>query len=131
MLPPDDTKYLTDRIGSNSHTLSTDANMTCLVFHDYPLPCGFDHEKSDLLLRLQPGYPDLAPDMWWFDPPVRRADGQTIPATEVIENHLGRGWQRWSRHLSPGQWRSGIDGLESFLALLRKELERSVNGSVQ
>jgi hypothetical protein len=131
MLPPDDTKYLTDRIGNGSHTLTSEANMTCLVLHDYHMPSGFDQEKSDLLLRLQPGYPDVPPDMWWFDPPVRRTDGQPIPNTEVIEQHLGRGWQRWSRHLSPGQWRSGVDSLESFLALVRRELERSVPGSVQ
>jgi len=69
--------------------------------------------------------------MWWFDPPVRRRDGQPIRATEVIERYLGRSWQRWSRHLTKGQWRSGVDGLESFLALVRIELERSVQGAVQ
>jgi len=63
--------------------------------------------------------------MWWFDPPVRRVDGQTIPATDVVEQHLGRGWQRWSRHLQPEQWRSGVDGLENYVALVRSELERS------
>ena len=131
MLPPDDIKYLTDRIGNGSHTLTAEANMTCLVLRDYHLPVGFDPEKSDLLLRLQAGYPDVPPDMWWFDPPVRRADGKPIPATEVIEHYLGRGWQRWSRHLTAGQWRSGVDGLESFFALLRKELEKSVSGSVK
>ncbi len=131
MLPPDDTKYLAERVGNGSYAITSEANMTCLVLHDYRLPVGFDREKSDLLLRLQSGYPDVHPDMWWFDPPVRRADGQPIPATQVIERYLGRSWQRWSRHLSAGQWRSGVDGLESFLALLRKELERSVNGSVK
>jgi hypothetical protein len=39
---------------------------------------------------------------------------------------VGRSWQRWSRHFAAGQWQSGIDGLESFLALVRRELERSV-----
>jgi hypothetical protein len=131
LLPPDDVKYLAERIGNGSQTLTSEANMTCLIFHEFRLPAGFDREKSDLLLRLQPGYPDVPPDMWWFDPPVRRADGQPIRQTEIIEHYLGRGWQRWSRHLSAGQWRSGVDGLESFLALLRKELERSVPGSVQ
>jgi hypothetical protein len=131
LLPPDDTKYLAERVGDGSHTLTSEANMRCLVFCDFRLPAGFDREKSDLLLRLPPGYPDVPPDMWWFDPPVRRANGQPIPATEVIEQHLGRGWQRWSRHFSAGQWRSGVDGLESFFALLRTELERSANGSAR
>lgn len=131
MLPTEDIKYLAERFGNGSHTLTSEGNMTCLVVRGYHLPAGFDKEKSDLLLRLQPGYPDLPPDMWWFDPPVRRADGQSIPATDVIEHYLGRGWQRWSRHLSPRQWRSGVDGLESFFALVRKELEKSVQGSLK
>jgi hypothetical protein len=99
--------------------------MTCIVLPGFLLPPGLNRDKSDLLIRLNAGYPDVRPDMWWFDPPVRRADGQVIPATEVVEHHLGRSWQRWSRHLSPEQWRSGIDGLESFLALVRLEIERS------
>ncbi len=133
MLPPDDIKYLTDHSGNGtgSHTVTSEANMTCIVFKDYHLPQGFDREKSDLLLRLQTGYPDVQPDMWWFDPPIRRADGKSIPATESIEHYLGRNWQRWSRHLPAGLWRSGIDGLESYLALLRKELENSVSGAIR
>jgi hypothetical protein len=105
--------------------------MTCVVLRDFALPLGFDRQKSDLLIRLNAGYPDVQPDMWWFDPPVRRADNQPIPATEVLEHYLGRSWQRWSRHLAAGQWRSGIDGLESFLALVRRELERCAPVPVQ
>jgi hypothetical protein len=64
--------------------------------------------------------------MWWFDPPVHRADSTPLPGTEVVEQHLGRSWQRWSRHFNTGQWHSGVDGLESYLALIRQNLERSV-----
>ncbi len=124
MLPPTDTKYLTDR--AINHSVILEANMTCVIFPDFLLPVGFDRSQSSLLLRLSAGYPDVAPDMWWFDPPIRRADGQNIPATEVIESHLGRTWQRWSRHFAAVQWKSGVDGLESFMALVRKELEKSV-----
>jgi Prokaryotic E2 family E len=124
VLPASDAKYLTER-GIN-HSVSVDANMTCVLFPNFPLPSGFDRPQSNLLLRLSAGYPDVAPDMWWFDPPIRRSDGQPIPATEVIEHHLDRSWQRWSRHFAAGQWQSGIDGLQSFLALVRRELERSV-----
>jgi hypothetical protein len=124
MLPVSDNNYLKER--APNHVVSAEANVICVLIPVYPLPEGFDRAHSDLLLRLSAGYPDIPPDMWWFDPPVRRADGQAIPATEVIEHHLGRSWQRWSRHFKPGQWESGTDSLESFLALLRRELERSV-----
>src|SRR5262249_36849696 len=111
--------------------VQTEANMTCLVIKGYALPPGYNPEQSDLLLRFSPGYPDVAPDMWWFDPPVRLANGGGIPATDSMEHHLGRTWQRWSRHFNAGQWKSGIDSLESFLALIRKELRRYVPELVQ
>ena len=129
MLPPDDTKYLAER--GIDHSVVAEANMTCVVLRGFNLPPGFNRPQADLLLRISPGYPDVPLDMWWFDPPVKRADGQTIPATEVMEHHLGRSWQRWSRHLPAGLWRSGTDGLESFLALVRRELEKWVPGRVQ
>ena len=119
-----DTVYLKQR--GIAHEVLNESGMTCVVLSQWPLPAGFDHEATDLLIRLSPGYPDVRPDMWWFDPPVRLADGKDLPATQVIETHLGRSWQRWSRHFSDGQWQSGVDGLESFLALIRRDLERSV-----
>jgi hypothetical protein len=100
--------------------------MTCVVLRGFILPSGYDRSQSDLLLRLNQGYPDVPPDMWWFDPPVRLADGRPVRATQCTEHYLGRSWQRWSRHFTPGQWRSGIDSLESFYALIRIELERCV-----
>ena len=100
--------------------------MTCVILSQWKLPEACDVASSDLLVRLPTGYPDVPPDMWWFDPPVRRRDGQQIPATQVVEQYLGRSWQRWSRHFQAGQWQSGIDGLESYLALIRREVARSV-----
>lgn len=123
MLPTNDSKFLSDR--AVAHSVKQEANMICVILGQFQLPEGFDRPQADLLLRLSAGYPDVPPDMWWFDPPVKRTDGKVIPATEVIEHHLGRSWQRWSRHFGDGQWRSGIDGLENFLALIRKELARS------
>lgn len=98
--------------------------MLCVVLPGFELPAGYDRAHSDLLIRLNPGYPDVPPDMWWFEPAIRRADGKPIEATEHHETYLGRSWQRWSRHFNGGQWRSGLDTLESFIALIRRELIR-------
>ncbi|MBI2782679.1 MAG: hypothetical protein HYX64_01135 [Gammaproteobacteria bacterium] len=122
-LPEADTEYLNQR--GIAHEVTSESGMTCVVFPSWPLPAGFDHGIADLLIRLGPGYPDVHPDMWWFDPPVRLANGQSLPQTEVFEPHLGRSWQRWSRHLSEGHWQSGVDCLESFMALIRRHLEQS------
>ena len=128
-LPQSDIAYLTER--SVAHEIAAESAMTCVVLPQWPLPSGFDRDAADLLVRLSPGYPDVPPDMWWFSPPVHLANGNALPATSVSESYLGRSWQRWSRHFRNGQWQSGIDGLESFLALIRQDLERSVPGSAR
>ena len=128
-LPDADRAYLAGL--SVEHRVEAEDNMTCVVLLDWPLPEGFDHRTVDVLVRLPSGYPDVRPDMWWFDPPVHTAEGAALPRTNHFESYLGRRWQRWSRHLAEGQWRSGIDGLESYFALIRTDLQRSVPATVR
>ena len=128
-LPELDIAYLSER--GFAHDIVAERGMTCVVMARWPLPKGFDRDAADLLIRLSPGYPDVQPDMWWFSPEVRRADGREVPYSNVVETYLGRAWQRWSRHFKSGQWQSGVDGLESYLALIRQDLERSVPESVR
>ena len=123
MLPPIDMEFLQE--SAPAHSIASEGGMVCVVIPGFALGPGFDSATSDLLLRLPGGYPDVKPDMWWFHPPVRRTDGQTIAATESQEQYLGRTWQRWSRHLNDGQWRSGIDTLRSYIALVRSELRKA------
>ena len=124
LLPEPDIAYLAQQ--SLSHSTTVESGMTCVVLSSWPVPCGFNRDSADLLIRLSHGYPDIAPDMWWFFPAILLSSGQELPQTNVFENYLGRRWQRWSRHFRSGQWQSGVDGLESYVALIRQELERSV-----
>jgi hypothetical protein len=126
MLPVIDQEYLGARFPG--HSITADAGLIAVVLPSFNLPKGFTERTSDLLLRLQPGYPDVPPDMWWFSPAIVRTDGAAIAATQVNEVYLGRTWQRWSRHLNPGQWKSGIDTLESFLALVSGQLRAAALG---
>ena len=123
-LPPSDIAYLNER--GVAYEIATESDMTCVVMPEWPLPNGFDRDAADLLVRLNPGYPDVPPDMWWFAPPVHLANGTALPATSAVERYLGREWQRWSRHFQNGQWQSGVDGLGGYLTLIRQDLERSV-----
>lgn len=126
MLPSFDQEYLDERFPAAS--VQSEKGMLCIIVPKLVLPPGFTVQEADLLLRLAQGYPDVAPDMWWFSPAIVRRDGATIAQTQVTEAHLGRQWQRWSRHLQPGQWRPGIDCLESYLALIRGELQLAAKG---
>jgi hypothetical protein len=124
MLPTSDTNFLADR--GLSHSVQEDGGMICVLFPNRRVPEGYRQAETDLLLRLSPGYPDVPPDMWWCDPALVLLDGSQAQATEVRERYFGRNWQRWSRHfVQPGQWRSGVDGLESYLARIRGEMTRS------
>jgi len=102
-----------------------EGGMVCVVIKDWPAPAGYRPETVDLLLRLPPGFPDAAPDMYWCDPPLSKADGSNPPASDVRESYLGRTWQRFSRHLPQGAWRPGVDNLQSYLGMIRAELERT------
>jgi hypothetical protein len=126
-LLPEDIEYLSER--GLAYEVHEDGGMTCLILRQWAMPDGLSHALGDVLIRLHPGYPDIAPDMWWVDPPLRCADGAEIPATQSIEPYLGRQWQRWSRHFDAGQWKPGVDRLNSFLALLDGELRRTATGT--
>lgn len=122
-LPPADAAFLAER--GITYSVEADGPMTCVVFPGWLLPPGYDRSSVDLLVRLPPGFPDVPPDMWWVAPALQLANGQAVEATQLTEVYLGRSWQRWSRHFSPGQWRAGTDSLESFLARVRGEIARS------
>lgn len=122
-LPQSDVDYLSTK--GHRYSVAEEGGMTCVVLQGYNLPAGFNQESADLLVRLTPGYPDIAPDMWWFEPAVHRADGKPIAAADQTEAHLGRSWQRWSRHLEVGQWKPGNDTLEAYMAILHANLEQA------
>lgn len=114
LLRSSDQAFLDD--GFNCH-VSVEGGMVCVVVEQFPLAAGLIPAASDLLIRLPPGFPDAYPDMFWFAERIRRADGGQIPATDLIETHVGRAWYRWSRHVS-SQWRPGIDDLRSYFGYI-------------
>lgn len=120
MLPTKDIHFL-DGLGLE-YSIHQDAGMIAVVVRNYQLPPGYAPDVVDLMLRLQAGYPDLAPDMFWVKPGVTLSTGAYPEAAELFEDHLGERWQRFSRHLDANQWRSGVDGLSAYFALIRKAL---------
>ena len=125
MLHPADEEFL-ERLGLE-YDVASEGGLTALVIKGWPLPPGYEPSQVDLLLRLPPGFPDTQPDMYWCDPPVRLAGSGSYPqAADLFETYLGRSWQRFSRHLPAGAWQPGRDSLESYLALIRTQLARSV-----
>lgn len=95
-----------------------------LVIRNYELPRGiFNYERSDLLIIIPSGYPDNRPDMWYFNPVILLAPSN-IPArqTQASMEFEGKTWQRWSRHYPAEEWKSGEDGIYTYLKKIQHAL---------
>ncbi|MEA1653022.1 multiubiquitin domain-containing protein [Nitrospirillum sp. BR 11164] len=94
-----------------------------VIFRDMRMPQDrFDADKADVLVMLPPGYPDLAPDMFYLLPWVRLVGVNRYPTrADVSHIFLGQDWQRWSRHNY--EWRPGIDGIWTMLKRVECALE--------
>jgi len=107
--------------------MTTDANgWTCILIEGYRLPEGFSAQTVELLLHLNPQFPDAPPDMFYVLPRVTLTSTGRVPvAAEASVELLGRSWQRFSRHLVRGAWHSG-DDLRTWLAAIRRLLHADV-----
>jgi hypothetical protein len=103
--------------------------MLALIIFDFPLPSGYQIDRANLLILLPGGFPEAAPDMWWFDPWVRLANGSDPASASVIEQIGGRSWQRFSRHFGGVRWMAGRSGVESYVTLIRSDLAKAVQAA--
>jgi hypothetical protein len=103
----------------------SDVNGNGLIIRNLVLPYGkFTAETSDLLIILPNGYPEVRPDMWYFNPGILLAPSNT-PARQTQAKIIfeGKEWQRWSRHYPANEWRSGVDGIHTYLKKVLTALE--------
>ncbi len=95
-----------------------DQGMHWVIIHNYPVPSGYEIDKTVVALKIETGYPRAPLDMAYFYPPLIRKDGQLIGAT-CLQQIDGNSYQRWSRHrTSNNPWREGIDDLSTHLSLV-------------
>ena len=119
-LLPEDARRLGEK-GHSWELLEEPAAEQLLVLRGVRLSPGkYDSDSVDVLVKIPPGYPVAALDMFWVCPQIHLASGSIPPNAECLELHEGRQWQRFSRHLQG--WRPGVDSLDSFLAIALREL---------
>lgn len=105
------------------YDVEVQGNMLHLIIRGFPFPSAYSVEKADVLIRIPAGYPNGQLDMFWTSPKVTLANGAIPDRANVDQDLGGIKWQRWSRHW-PSPWRSGIDGLDTFIASIHNELRR-------
>lgn len=98
-----------------------------LIIRGYPIPRGYDHQVTDLALRISPSYPDDQIDMVYFSPVLALTSAKTIRqlSPTTIE---GKTYQQWSRHrTSANPWRPGLDNVGTHLLQVNDWLQRELN----
>ncbi|MEC9399176.1 MAG: multiubiquitin domain-containing protein, partial [Myxococcota bacterium] len=98
------------------HACLMDGKSRWLIFEDYPIPEGYDHERVDLALLIPPGYPAAPLDMAYVFPALQRVDNKAIRA--ISNQRIGdRTFQRWSRHRDKKgpAWDPEVDGIKTHL----------------
>ncbi|MEO6197271.1 MAG: E2/UBC family protein [Dehalococcoidia bacterium] len=123
LLPEDDVKFLKRK--GYSYRAQREASSVLLVILGFVLPDAYTPSICDLLIVLPAGYPGGNPDMFWTTPGISLVRGGGPLTADHIQAFLGRSWQRWSRHYQT-TWRSGIDGLETYMGAVRSELMRGL-----
>lgn len=119
-LPEADQRYL-DSHGISAEVV-TDGAQTAVVFKQLLLPQDkFNHLAADVLVILPPGYPDVAPDMFFCDPWLTLVSAGRYPTcADQPYAFASLNWQRWSRHNS--SWRPGVDGLHTMIKRIEHAL---------
>jgi hypothetical protein len=117
----EDQAYLREK--GYTYEVLADGEAGCLVIKAFALAPGkYDRDTVDLMVCIPKGYNDAHLDNFYVDPELRlKATGEYPQAASVFENHGGRRWQRFSRHMP--KWRPGIDTLKSFLPCAYRELQ--------
>lgn len=114
-LPAEDVRFLDNICGKWETIMSGNAGW--ILLPNYKLPEGYNVKEATVAFMLPTSYPTVEFDMMYFYPAINRADGQPIGALS-IQPIDGKNFQRWSRHRNPGDWRSGIDNVEThFLSV--------------
>lgn len=108
---------------SETRLLPQPDGWTFAILPQQPLSSAFAPAIADILVKLPPGFPDAAPDMFWVRSAVRLSQG-AIPRGTSMESLLGEPWMRFSWHLKPGAWQPGVSDFSDFHRCIRARFER-------
>lgn len=112
-LPVEDEQYLNRYHKDNWETIF-DGNSGWILLNNFQVTPGYKVEKTTVAFMIPASYPSAEFDMMYFFPALERADGKTIGALSGQPLN-GQQFQRWSRHRNSGEWRPGIDNIETHV----------------
>ncbi len=91
------------------------------IFERFKLPPDkFSARETDLLVVVPLPYPDAKIDMFYTEPEVTLRNGRIPLRAEIVENHLGRNWRRFSWHHK--KWNLEVDDLITHVSFIEQRL---------
>lgn len=126
-LPSNDRRFLTTK-GYSFREVNDGANKGLIIDNFLTLPeKKYNQANSSLLVILPTGYPDVPPDMFYFQPALTLAVTNSYPAyADVMQVCFQQTWQRWSRHAPTSDWRVGKDGIHSYIQRVLMALNTAI-----
>ena len=103
-----------------------ESGTTHLVIKNFSFPEPYNPRVADILIIIPAGYPNAALDMFWTRPDVKLVNGSWPTAADQPAVFRNETWQRWSRHFTHAPWRPGVDNVRTFLAVIKKDLEKGI-----
>jgi hypothetical protein len=126
VLPAADRKYLETK-GYTFREINDGATSGLIIDNFELTPVGkYSVDKSSLLIVLPQGYPDVPPDMFYFNPKVLMKHTNAYPPLTNGEPMFFQiKWQQWSRHAPANEWRAFKDGIHTYLQRVFKALNEA------
>jgi len=104
------------------------SNLSFIIVPDFPLPAGWNVDKTELMLEIPAGYPVTPPDNFYVSEGLRVKATGVAPVSYEDEEKFCKKWGRFSWHLG-GKWSPHAepqdgDNLLTFLLTAEKRLRR-------
>ncbi len=112
---------------ASSVEVDHDETYTWVIAKAVPLPEGWNRPRTDVLVFIPPGYPQVPPDNFYVPAGLRLASGGTPNSFQPgNRTHGGEQWDMFSFHHEAG-WHPTVEpedgsNLVTFLTVVRKRL---------
>lgn len=105
-----------------------DANKVYVEFEDFTIHSDkYNLTTTPLLIFTTSLYPKANFDMFWTDEKLTLKNGNPPKNAEVIENHLGKRWRRFSYHpYNSKPWNPALDNVSSFIEHVQERFRKGV-----
>lgn len=103
-------------------------NLDWVMFREFPLPPGWNVDKTELLVVIPPGYPNTPPDNFFVRNGLCTSNGNGPENYSENQTVLGASWAQFSFHVkewNPNENSDDGDSLLTFMLAVERRLQEN------